>query len=165
VSTEAPQGEFRTIDTLLTPEESAAWRAYVWSSTVVLRGLDAGIAADGLEFRWFDVLVQLYFTHTGVMPLKRLLESVVLSRSGLTRLLDRMEAAGMVARTTDPVDRRRFFVIITPEGREAFEKAWPGHQRAIQERLLQHVPGADLMRMRVVLSRVIEANEARDRAQ
>jgi DNA-binding MarR family transcriptional regulator len=165
VSADTPQHEFRPIDTLLTPEEGAAWRAYLWSSTVVLRGLEADMAADGLDFSWFDVLVQLYSTHDGVMPLKRLVESVVLSRSGLTRLLDRMERAGMVTRTTDQDDRRRFFVSITPAGREAFERVWPGHQRAIRGRFLQHVPAADLERMKAVLLRVIEANEAREKAR
>jgi DNA-binding MarR family transcriptional regulator len=165
VSADTPQNEFRPIDTLLTPEEGAAWRAYLWSSTVMLRGLEADMAADGLDFSWFDVLVQLYSTHDGVMPLKRLVESVVLSRSGLTRLLDRMERAGMVTRTTDQDDRRRFFVSITPAGREAFERVWPGHQRAIRERLLQHLPAADLERMKAVLLRVIEANEAREKAR
>jgi DNA-binding MarR family transcriptional regulator len=157
--------EYRPIDTLLTPEEGAAWRAYLWSSTVVLRGLDADMAADGLDFRWFDVLIQLYSTHEGVMPLRRLVDSVVLSRSGLTRLLDRMERAGMVTRAPDPSDRRRFFVSITPAGREAFERVWPGHQRAIQERFMQHVPAEDLEHLRALLTRVIEANEARERSR
>ena len=77
--------------------EGSAWWALLRSNTLLLRGLGSDIQADGLAFEWFDVLVNVYQYPADEMPLASLVDNVVLSRSGLTRLLDRMEAAGHLA--------------------------------------------------------------------
>jgi DNA-binding MarR family transcriptional regulator len=54
-----------------------------------------------------------------------------LSRSGITRLLDRMDRDGLITRTVSTTDRRRFDVSLTPAGRLRFEQAWPAHADGI----------------------------------
>ena len=77
------------------------------------------------------MLVHLAWAPSGTLPLHELTASMVvadaLSRSGITRLLDRMDRDGLITRTVNTTDRRRFDVSLTPHGRLRFEQAWPGH--------------------------------------
>ena len=75
-----------------------------------------------LSLEQFDVLVHLAWAPSGTLPLHELTASMVvadaLSRSGITRLLDRMERDGLITRTVSTTDRRRFDVSLTPPGRQ-----------------------------------------------
>ena len=137
----------------------SAWWALLRSNTLVLRGLGNDMQADGLAFEWFDVLVNVYQYPAEAMPLTSLVDNVVLSRSGLTRLLDRMEAAGLVERKLAKNDRRRFDVSLTDAGKREFERVWPTHQQAVRERCLAHLTDDEMAVIHNALSRVIEANE------
>ena len=90
-------------------------------------------AEGGLPLDWYDVLLVLEYAPNGRLRMGELAEYVTLSRSGLTRLVDRIEAAGLVERHLCPSDRRAFEAMLTPKGREAREKSWPIHARAIAE--------------------------------
>lgn len=90
-------------------------------------------AEGGLPLDWYDVLLALEYAPEGRRRMGELAEHVLLSRSGLTRLIDRIEAAGLVERHLCPNDRRVFEVALTAKGREAREKSWPIHARAIAE--------------------------------
>ena len=110
---------------------------------------------------WFDVLVNVWQYPEGLMPLSALADNVVLSRSGLTRLLDRMEAAGLVKRTLSTVDRRRFDVSLTDKGMTEIERVWPGHQRDVKKRCLRHLTKREMQIIHEGLAKVIAANEAK----
>lgn len=90
-------------------------------------------AEGGLPVDWYDVLLVLECAPQGRLRMGELVEHVTLSRSGLTRLVDRIEAAGLVERQLSPGDRRAFDAILTAKGREAREKSWPLYARAIAE--------------------------------
>jgi DNA-binding MarR family transcriptional regulator len=90
-------------------------------------------AEGGLPLDWYDVLLVLEYAPQGCCRMGELAEHVTLSRSGLTRLVDRIEAAGLVERQLSPLDRRVFEVRLTPKGREARKKSWPIYARAIAE--------------------------------
>ena len=87
----------------------------------------------GLPLDWYHVLVALEHAPEGRLRMGELGEHVMLSRSGLTRLVDRIEEAGLVERHLCPHDRRAFETILTAKGREAREKSWPIYARAIAE--------------------------------
>ena len=72
-------------------------------------------AADGLSFRWYDVLVQLEEAGEGV-PMNEIASRILASKSGLTRVIDRMEEAGLVRRERPTGDRRVVLVVITEAG-------------------------------------------------
>lgn len=146
--------------TPFTELEGDAWWGLLRSSTLVLRGLGADMQDDGLAFEWFDVLINVYQYPEDAMPLSSLADNAVLSRSGLTRLLDRMERDGLLERRLSKTDRRRFDVHLTAKGRAEFERVMPGHQRAVRERFLQHLTDAEKASIHKALGKVIAANEA-----
>ena len=93
----------------------------------------------------------------GAIRMQFLADSILLSRSGLTRLIDRMADTGLVTRKACPEDRRGTYVVITPDGRAAFRCAMPGHIRSIQAHFLRHMSEEDVRALRGALSKVLEA--------
>jgi DNA-binding MarR family transcriptional regulator len=121
------------------------------------------LADEDLTLGEFDVLVHLAWARDGVLPLRALVASMVtgyqLSRSGLTRLLDRMERDGRIERTLDSTDRRRFDVAITDRGRKVFDRVWPGHLDGIRRYFSEPLTDGDAMVLRRVLAKLIAVNE------
>ncbi len=145
----------------LTPEQSKAWRAFLWAPTVIMRNLEDEMrTAAGLPLTWFDVLIHLHEAPRGRLRLQALAESVVLSRSGLTRLIDRMEKAGVVRREPATDDRRGSYAVLTAEGRRRFESAWPGHVRRVNDHFARHLSAAEVRALTATLAKLIAANEA-----
>jgi DNA-binding MarR family transcriptional regulator len=81
---------------------------------------------------------------------------VVLSRSGLVRLVDRIEKAGLLRREPVPEDGRGAYAVINPAGEEVLRRIWPVYGTAIRE-LFAHPAGADLEQLRSGLERVAGA--------
>lgn len=121
------------------------------------------LAEDDLTLEAFDVLVHLAWARDGVLPLRTLVGSMVtgyqLSRSGLTRLLDRMERDGLVVRTLSRADRRQFDVAISGQGRERFDRVWPGHLQGIDRYFSEPLQDRDVAALKQILARLIRANE------
>jgi len=124
------------------------------------------LAEQGLTLEQFDVLVHLAWARDGVLPLRRLVASMVsgyqLSRSGLTRLLDRMERDGLVIRNLSREDRRQFDVAISDRGREVFDRVWPGHLDGIGRYFSGPLTDRDVTVLKRVLAKLIRANEPAD---
>lgn len=121
------------------------------------------LAGEDLTLEEFDVLVHLAWARDGVLPLRALVASMVsgyqLSRSGLTRLLDRMERDGLIERTLSSEDRRQFDVAVTDQGREVFDRVWPGHLQGIQRSFSEPLSDDDVTVLKRVLGKLIRANE------
>ena len=142
------------------PEQTSAWRAFLWAPELVTRRLERKLLADtGLPLPWFDVLIHLYEAPERRLRFQALADSVVLSRSGLTRLVDRMEAAGLVRREPAPGDRRGLYAVLTQQGKERFEEVIPGHRRDVDEHFTRHLTEEELDTLAALLSKVIAANE------
>jgi DNA-binding MarR family transcriptional regulator len=84
-----------------------------------------------------------------------------LSRSGITRLLDRMERDGLIVRTVSTADRRRFDVSLTPYGRQRFEQVWPGNANGIGRYVVQPLTPPDITELGRILASLIQANQDR----
>ncbi len=141
--------------------EGSAWWAILRSSTLVIRGVGSDmLEGSGLSIEWFDVLINVYQYPDDEMPLSDLVDNVVLSRSGLTRLLDRMEEAGLLERKLLKTDRRRFNVLLTDAGRKEFERVFPNHQEAVRQRCLRHLTDKEMGQIHQALAKVVAANEA-----
>ena len=85
--------------------------------------------------------------------MNELAQRAVLSRTGLVRLVDRIEAAGLLRREPVPEDRRGAYASITEAGTETLRRMWPVYARGIELHFLEPV-GADAVRLREVLERV-----------
>ena len=123
------------------------------------------LAEQDLTLEEFDVLVHVAWARGGVLPLRELVASMVtgyqLSRSGLTRLLDRMERDGLVGRSLSREDRRQFDVAITDQGRGVFDRVWPGHVDGIHHYFSEPLTDHDVTALKRVLGKLIQANEPR----
>jgi len=95
-----------------------AWRALLRAQSGLACNLERELMeAEGLPLAWYEVLLVLDGAPEGAVRLQRLMDTVLMTKSGVSRLIDRMEAAGLVARTGCPSDRRGAFAVITDLGR------------------------------------------------
>src|SRR5262249_9211007 len=102
----------------------AGWGVFLREGAGLVRAFGVEMqAGGGLDLTWFDVLIQLYEAPSQRLRMQRLADLVVLSRSGLTRLVDRIERAGLVRRELAADDRRGFYAVLTDEGRAVCERA------------------------------------------
>ena len=90
-------------------------------------------AESGLSHQWFDVLVRLARSPEQRLRMTDLAAQTTLTASGLTRAVDRLEAAGLVERQACPTDRRSTFAVLTREGDRRIRKALPVHVAHLEE--------------------------------
>jgi DNA-binding MarR family transcriptional regulator len=149
-----------------TEDELAVWKQLHWTSALITGRFRRDLIETGLSLEQFDVLVHLAWAPSGTLPLHELTASMVvadaLSRSGITRLLDRMERDGFITRTVSTTDRRRFDVSLTPSGQQRFEQAWPEHADGIGRYFVEPLTPGDISELARILDRLIQANEKHD---
>ncbi len=120
------------MDAKLTAKQLEVWRLFLQIHSRLPDRLRADMASDvGLPLSWFDVMLQLSLVPGGQLRMNELLRNLMLTRSGLTRRVDRMEARGLVCRHGDAADARGVIVTLTPEGMDCLRKATPGHRARI----------------------------------
>ena len=133
-----------------TRKQLIGWRSFVECSTVVLDVLDEELQAEaGLSLSWYDLLVRL--EENDGMRMNEIAERILFSKSGLTRMVDRMEEAGLVRRERPADDRRVIRVWMTRQGTETLRAARKVHHRGIQRHYLGHLTAADLDAIAAVL--------------
>ena len=105
----------------------------VETSAVLARSVDRVLAEHGLRQAEFDVLAALRRTGAPytLIP-SRLAAARMMSRAGMTTLLDRLEQAGLVERRLDPADRRSFLVALTDDGRAVIDATLTDHAANLQ---------------------------------
>jgi DNA-binding MarR family transcriptional regulator len=134
-----------------------AWVAFLTAhSRVVPRVSQELEATCGISLAWYDVLFQLSVVPENRRRMQELADAVLLSKSGLTRLVDRLEAAGLVSRATVPGDRRSLYVYLTPAGRRLVGKARRVVRQLVADSFGRHLSDADLATLRDALSRVAQ---------
>ena len=136
------------------PERLRAWRLYVESALALLDVLDTELEqAAGITQRWYDVLVHLEEAPAGI-PMNELAERILYSKSGFTRVVDRMEDAELVRRTRPENDRRTILIVLTDNGTQALERARRHHRDGIQRHFSQHLTNADIKCLTRALEKV-----------
>jgi DNA-binding MarR family transcriptional regulator len=126
------------------PERLRAWRLYFESALALHDVLDAELERDaGLPLRWYDTLVHLEETPEG-LRMNELAERILYSKSGFTRVVDRMEETGLVQRVRPENDRRSILVVLTEQGRTRMERARRHHRHAIDQHFSRHLSDTDI---------------------
>ncbi len=121
-----------TMNDTLSPLDLEAWEAFVFAHAAAVSRIERDLAnTDTVSLAWYDVLVALANAPERRLRLNDLADRVVLSRSGLSRLLDRIEKAGLIAREPTPEDRRGLYAVLTPEGERAMRDTWPAYAEGI----------------------------------
>ena len=116
------------------PEWFDAWRGVLFAHGQVIREIEKYLQAEHqLPLSWFDVLSRLASAPENQLRMSELSEAALFTRSGLTRLVDRIEEAGLVRRERIAGDRRGVSVVLTPDGREKFEQAFEGHKAIVEQ--------------------------------
>ena len=141
------------------PERMAVWELFIRTFGALIKTFEQELEeSQGLALTWYDVLVQLHEAPDGRLRMQALADSVVLSRSGVTRLIDRMEKAGLVRREPSREDRRGYYAALTEDGRGLFLRAQPIHHRGIYEHFTRHLDDADVRALRTALAKVRRAS-------
>jgi DNA-binding MarR family transcriptional regulator len=131
--------------TLLDRTELGAWRGLLRVHSRMTKALDAQLIAEhGISLSSYEVLLFLAEAPDGRLRMSELAEGVLLSRSGLTRLVDRMEREGLLRRERCEDDARGFNAMITAEGRELFRRARRTHLDGVRELFLSRLSAAEL---------------------
>jgi DNA-binding MarR family transcriptional regulator len=127
-----------------TPERLRAWRLYFESALALMSVLDDELERDaGIPMRWYDALVHLEDEPEG-MRMNELAERILYSKSGFTRVVDRLEHAGFVRRVRPENDRRSILVVLTEQGRERLELARRSHRHSIEQHFASHLSDTDV---------------------
>ena len=118
----------------LDPAHKNAWITFFVASRVLVKKVDRALEeANLVPMEVYDVLLLLEESPERRMRMSELADMAMLSRSGVTRLVDRMTRDGYIRREGCPTDRRSQYAVLTPEGLKAREAAWPVYRKVIEE--------------------------------
>jgi DNA-binding MarR family transcriptional regulator len=132
-----------------------AWRSYLQSHAAILRQLDAElVAVQGMTTRDYEVLLYLSQAPDRKLPMSALATSTMLTRSGITRLVDGLVGAGLIERVSCDNDARVSYARLTDAGYERLRDAGCTHVAGIQRLFLEHFSVAEINQLASLLSRL-----------
>jgi DNA-binding MarR family transcriptional regulator len=131
------------------------WRRFLEAHAAVVGAIERDLEkADLISLEWYDVLVAISEASQGALRVRELGRRLLLTRSGATRLADKLEVAGLVERRPAPDDRRGVTLALTGPGRQALRTAWPVYARGIRERFLAKLSREEVTALRILLARI-----------
>ena len=133
-----------------------AWRAFLLAHARVMRTLERELQDEqDLALTDYDVLVQLATADERRLRMSDLADRLLLSRSGATRLVDRLVAGGLVERVTCESDRRGQWAMLTDDGMTRLRDATPTHLRGVAEHFVDRLDAGQLRELEAMLGRVL----------
>lgn len=139
----------------LTPLQLAAWEGFLHAHASVVRGLDAELEEHhGLTLSSYAVLQALRSAPEGRLRMADLASQAQLSRSGMTRLVDRLERQGLIKRCSCSDDARGCFAVLTDAGAAEADRAAETHLRGVRARFLAPLGDADLEQLITCFERI-----------
>ena len=140
----------------------AAWRAFLRAHARVVDRLDHELQKEqDLPLTWYDVLLHLAEAPDKRLRLSELASVLLLSRSGITRLVDRLVEEGLVERQVCDTDRRGSYAVLSAEGRARLRQAAPVHLRGVDEHFAAHLDDHEVEALRSGLEKVAGADRSR----
>lgn len=140
----------------LSTAELGAWRGMLRVHSALIRDLDAELEREhGLPLTSYEVLLTLSGAPERQMRMSELADSVLLSRSGCTRLVDRLERVGLVTRGNCPRDARGAYAVLTEAGVERFGAARMTHLEGVRELFTSRFSENELAGMATLWDRVV----------
>jgi DNA-binding MarR family transcriptional regulator len=137
--------------------KARAWAVFLTAHAALLERIEAALAAAGLPaLGWYDVLWALE-SAGGRLRMRELGRRVVLSKSNLSRLADRMESAGLLERADAPDDGRGYDLVLTRAGRALRKRMWPVYEAQIQALFARHVSVEEARTLGEALGRAAKA--------
>ena len=143
---------------LLTVSRLNAWGAFLTAhkalETILSRELES---ACGLPLTWFDALAQLRMAPAERLTMTQLASALLFSKSGLTRLIDRMEEAGLVKRLARPGDRRSLHIALADAGEKKYRQALPIHLDHVKRHFAAYIDDGEAAAVESALMRMANA--------
>jgi DNA-binding MarR family transcriptional regulator len=135
-----------------------AWARFVTAQALLLERIESAFAeADLPPLAWYDVLWILENEAHGRLRMHDLARKAVVSRSNVTRLTDRMEKAGLVARAECPVDGRGTVCELTAKGRALRAKMWPVYRKQIDTLFGRHLEAREALSLATAFETMIDS--------
>jgi DNA-binding MarR family transcriptional regulator len=139
----------------LTPDEIAFWRAFNRAMLALPRALDADLLHEQrFSMSEYSVLMFLSEAPGRRLRMSELAAACTLSLSGVSRIVTRLERAGLVVRERACDDGRGWDAVLTDDGFGRLEEAWPDHLASVRRNLFDHLEGLDLRRLTAAFERV-----------
>jgi DNA-binding MarR family transcriptional regulator len=154
----------------LTEGQLVAWRNFLQAHAVLVRRLEADLLAEHqLPLASYDVLVQLVEAPERRLRMTELAQRVLISRSGLTRLVDRLEREGLVRREACDDDARGLFAVLTEDGFQRLRRASPTHLRGVARYAMDRLDDAQVAALAEICALLLDSGgmvpAARDGAE
>ncbi len=135
-----------------------AWRAFLRAHAQVVRRLERELHDEqGMALTDYDVLVQLARSDQRRLRMSELADRLLLSRSGATRLVDRLVADGLIERVSCEDDRRGQWAALTDAGLRRLREAVPTHLRGVATHFLDRLSADELASLERMLSPIAES--------
>lgn len=142
-------------DDRITPEQLEVWRSFIRAHARVVRRLEADLMeAHHLPLAWYDVLVQLLEADERRLRMSQLADRVMLSPSGLTRLVDRLVDEGLVCRVQVAGDGRGYYAELTEVGYARLREASGTHLRGVRGYVINRFTDTELAELATYLGRL-----------
>jgi DNA-binding MarR family transcriptional regulator len=142
----------------LDPLTSSTWRLFLTAHAKLLDRIETKLAeADLPSLEWYDVLFTLKEAPEHRLRLSEVADKVLLSRSNLTRLVDRLEAAELLRRERCPSDRRGAFAVLTPAGLAMQQAIWTVYSQSILDCFGAHLSPEDSQVLHQAFARMLAA--------
>jgi DNA-binding MarR family transcriptional regulator len=139
-----------------------AWARFVVAQAMLFEQIEAALAEAELPpLAWYDVLWILESTDNGWLRMHDLARKAVVSRSNVTRLVDRMEKEGLVARSDCPLDGRGTVCELTAKGRALRAKMWPVYRKQIDALFGKHLDAREANLITTAFERIIDSTNQR----
>jgi DNA-binding MarR family transcriptional regulator len=138
----------------------AAWRRFYPSFWRIHAAIETDLAAAGLpSLSWYDALYELYMAPDRHLRMNELARHALLSRSGLTRLVDKLEEEKLIERKSCPSDGRVQHAQLTDQGVEMLRKIWPVYRAGIAKYFAAHLSETEAAQLEKSLGKVAVAME------
>lgn len=136
----------------------SAWLTLLQARSTVLDGIEDDLRRAGdIPLPWVEVLLQVVNGDGGRLKMQDVAKYLLLSKSGVTRLIDRMVEAGMIAREPHETDRRIVYATATAQGREALRRALPAFSESLNRHFVTVLTQTELRVLAATLSKVVDA--------
>jgi DNA-binding MarR family transcriptional regulator len=146
--------------------KGSVWALFLTTHAVLVERIEERLAQAGFPpLAWYDVLWALERATDRRVRMSELAERVVLSRSNLTRLVDRLEDARLVSRERSEVDKRGAYAVLTERGKTMRRQMWPVYQAAIRDLFEKAVTDDEAETMGSALRRILDAARQRQDAE
>jgi DNA-binding MarR family transcriptional regulator len=138
---------------------SATWGALLKVHAALVPRLDRELqATHGLPLTWYDVLLELNSAPGRRLTMGQLGSVAAVSRTRVSRVVDELTRAGLVARDPNPDDGRSAFAVLTPAGRAALRTAAPTYLAAVQREFADHLTAREAEVLARALHKVLAAS-------